>query len=473
MRLLRKSVFFGVHQFCGLGMHILQKLQFHGLENLPERGPFIIASNHCSHMDTAIHFQALGDRKGDLRVLAAEDYFFKNRLSRTLVEWMFNGLPMGRRRIQPKLLNQCSEETNAGKIILIFPEGTRQMYPEIASLRGAVAMLAAQCGVPVVPARIFGSHRAMPKGQFRIHRFPVEAHFGKPIIPTPLPESEGSERKAYYAELNARIGSAIKALKRPSKGRALITGASSGIGAAMAEEFAGAGYDLILTGRNSMRLDRVKTQCEMRYGIVAITECIDFSDSNQIDTWLKRLEAESTTIDILVNNAGLGNAGGLDRADPAELDTMIQVNIRALTLLTRAVLPKMKQQGTGKILNIGSVYGVAPVPRQAVYGASKAFVHSLSVALCEELKGTGISVTSALPGSTDTDFHNRLNVDMKRATSSISARTVARELFRATLAGKATHTVGAHNVLFVRLAKILPSSWVSAFLSQYNSHRGL
>ncbi|MGB0373021.1 MAG: SDR family NAD(P)-dependent oxidoreductase [Opitutales bacterium] len=473
MNILRKMVFFGVHQFCGTGMRTLQNLQLHGIENLPQSGPFIIASNHCSHMDTAVHFQALGDRKGDLRVLAAEDYFFKNALSRTLVEWMFNGLPMGRKRISPKFLNHCSEETEKGNIILIFPEGTRQTFPEIASIRGAMGMLAAQCGVPIVPARIFGSHRAMPKGRLRIHCFPVEAHFGQPIIPDPLPETEGTERKAYYARLNSKIESQLKALKRPSKGRALVTGASSGIGAALAEESAQAGYDLILVGRDLERLEQVKTLCESRYGITADTERIELSDAEQVDSWLKRLESDSKQIDILINNAGLGNAGTLDSADPTDLDTLIQVNIRALTLMTRAVLPKMKQQGNGKILNIGSVYGVAPVPRQATYGASKAFVHSFSIALREELKGTSITVTSALPGSTDTGFHKRLNISLKRKTGSMSAETVARGLWRATLAGKATYTVGTHNVIFVKLSKILPSTWVSAFLSRYNAHRGL
>ncbi|MEM7790351.1 MAG: SDR family NAD(P)-dependent oxidoreductase [Verrucomicrobiota bacterium] len=472
MSAFRKVVFDLTHAIFGWALFSFIKLKIHGKENLPTEGPFILVSNHCSHADAAIHFQAFKHLKGKLVTLAAEDYFFKKTSRRIMVEWIFNALPMGRERIQQTLLNRCSTETSEGKAILIFPEGTRQKYPEIAAFKGALGMLAVQCQVPIVPARIFGSHRALPKGKMRLKPYPVEAVYGLPLIPPP-PTGEEQDRKSLYLKTNESIEESLKTLRRPSRGTVLITGASSGIGAALANEFAEAGYDLFLLGKNTTRLEEVAERCRLCFAIQCTTQSIDFSDIEKFDPWLEDFSFTLPEIDILVNNAGLGNIGPVEEADPNALDILLKVNIRAVFRITHALLPGMKKRNCGRILNIGSVYGVVPVENQAVYAATKAFVHSFSLSLRAELKGSGISVTSALPGSTQTAFHSRLNASVKRKAGARSAEQVARDLFRAVQRGRATCTSGLHNALFLCVARILPTSWVIAFLARFNTYRGL
>ena len=473
MNPIRTFAFKSAHAVFGWILTARLRLRIYGQEHIPQTGPFILVSNHCSHADSVIHFKAMGERAVDLHSLAAEDYFFKNRGLRLVAEWIFNALPIGRERIQQSLLKRCSEVVENGQAFLIFPEGTRQLFPHIAPFKRVSGMLAVQCGVPIIPARIFGSHRVLPKGQRHLTRYPIDVVYGKAITPMALPEGEESARKGLYIDANDKIEHALRALRRPTLGTALITGASSGIGTALATEFAAAGYDLIILGRDTQRLNTVAEQCRQRYGVTCITHCVDFADIDSFDRWMDAFRPEMPPIDILVNNAGLGNFGPVADADPQALDTLLNVNMRAVLLITRALLPGMKARGQGRILNIGSVYSVAPVMNQAVYGATKAFVHSLSLSLRAELKGSGISVTSALPVSTATAFHSRFDATVKRNSVARSAERVAQDLYRATMRKKAVCTSGAHNALFKWAALHLPTTWVIAFLKRFNAYRGI
>lgn len=179
---------------------------------------------------------------------------------------------------------------------------------------------------------------------------------------------------------------------------ALITGATSGIGAASAQRFAAAGWKLILTGR---RCDRLEEMCQLLGTAVSATIALDVRDRQGI---LESFQ-EFATIDLLINNAGL--ALGLDAAWDVDLDdwdTMIDTNIKGLTYCTRAILPRMVERNCGHIINIGSTAGSWPYPGGNVYGGTKAFVQQFSRNLRADLLGTRVRITNIDPGMAESEF---------------------------------------------------------------------
>jgi 3-hydroxy acid dehydrogenase/malonic semialdehyde reductase len=183
---------------------------------------------------------------------------------------------------------------------------------------------------------------------------------------------------------------------------ALITGATSGFGEATARRFARDGHRVIVTGRRRDRLDRLTR--ELGTGI-CLPLVFDVTDREACLKAVDDLPPAFAKLDVLVNNAG--GALGLDAAQAANLDdwdTMVEVNIKGLLHMARAVLPGMIERGTGLIVNLGSVAGTYPYPGGNVYGATKAFVHQFSLNLRADVVGTGVRVTSLEPGLAETEF---------------------------------------------------------------------
>jgi short-subunit dehydrogenase len=187
------------------------------------------------------------------------------------------------------------------------------------------------------------------------------------------------------------------------KGAAVITGASSGIGAVYADRLAHRGYDLILVARNRERLNALAKRLTTETGRSIEVLQADLNDKKD----LSRVEAmlrEDKTVTVLVNNAGIGAMAPLVNTDVNKLDEMISLNIRALTLLTYAAVPGFVERGHGTIINIASIVGVAPEILNGVYGASKAYVIAFSHSLEHELASKGIRIQAVLPGATATEF---------------------------------------------------------------------
>ena len=198
---------------------------------------------------------------------------------------------------------------------------------------------------------------------------------------------------------------------------ALITGATSGIGAACARKFAGAGYRVILTGRRAGQLAVMAGELEKEFGVEVLTLCFDVRDRDAVKRALDSLPAAWREIDVLVNNAGL--ALGLEpeyAGDFEDWETMIDTNVKGLLYMTRLVVPGMVERLRGHVINIGSVAGDAAYAGGAVYCATKAAVKALSDGLRIDLAHTPVRVTNLKPGLVETNFSNvRFHGDMERA----------------------------------------------------------
>lgn len=213
---------------------------------------------------------------------------------------------------------------------------------------------------------------------------------------------------------------------------ALITGASSGIGAIYADRLARRGYDLVLTGRDGARLSALAAQLEASTGRKVDTITADLAVTADLRRVEQRL-ASDASIGMLVNNAGLGAVKSLVDSTPEELDALVNVNVTALTRLTRAVAPGLVARGAGAIINISSIVALKPELLNGVYGGSKAYVLALTQSLHHELADKGVQVQAVLPGATATQFWDRAGL----AVSNLPADWVmtAEDLVDAALAG--------------------------------------
>jgi uncharacterized protein len=208
---------------------------------------------------------------------------------------------------------------------------------------------------------------------------------------------------------------------------ALVTGASSGIGIALARELAGHGYDLILTARSQAPMETLAE--ELRgLGATATVIAADLARPDGVATLVSALAAQGGEIDVLVNNAGLGAFGRFADIDSTRNAEMLQVNIVALTELTRALLPAMLARRRGKIVLVASTASFLPCPYFAVYAATKAYVRSFGEALAQEIKGSGVTVNVLCPGATATNFFDVAGnaPNSLQKTRMMSAEAVAR-----------------------------------------------
>lgn len=188
---------------------------------------------------------------------------------------------------------------------------------------------------------------------------------------------------------------------------ALITGASYGLGLEFAKLLAQAGFDLALVARSADKLEANAQQLRSQYRVGVTPVASDLGDAASIDALLQRIPA----CDILVNNAGFANYGKFAELSEEKLVDEIELDVVALTRLTRQYLPQMISRQSGKILNVASTAAFVPGPTAAVYYASKAFVLSLSEALAHELRGSGVTVTCLCPGPTRTGFQERAKAE--------------------------------------------------------------
>jgi hypothetical protein len=197
--------------------------------------------------------------------------------------------------------------------------------------------------------------------------------------------------------------------------RALVTGASAGIGEAFARALAAEGYDLVLVARRRDRLEALAKELGERERISAGVEALDLAEEPELARLAEAVAAEPP--DLLVNNAGFGTQGRFAELDPERELEEIRLNVLALVRLTRAALPGMLERGRGAIVNVSSLAGETPGPFSATYSATKAYVTRFSEALAEELRGTGVVVQALLPGFTRTEFQEVAGVDSGRIPS--------------------------------------------------------
>jgi short-subunit dehydrogenase len=244
---------------------------------------------------------------------------------------------------------------------------------------------------------------------------------------------------------------------------ALITGASGGIGYELAKLFARDRVGLVLVARSGDRLATVAQ--ELRSLGAAGVEVIvaDLADTHAVPALLRELSARRLDVDVLVNNAGYGLSGSFATTDQATELGMIQLNVGALTALTKGVLPGMLARGHGRILNVASTAGFQPGPFAAVYAATKAYVVSFSEALAEELAGTGVTVTTLAPGPTATGFALRAKMQRSRLFrpgTTMTARAVAAAGYSALKRGRRLAVPGLMNKVQLQALRISPRPWV-------------
>lgn len=191
---------------------------------------------------------------------------------------------------------------------------------------------------------------------------------------------------------------------------AVITGATSGIGAAYAKRLAADGYNLLITGRREQIIRPYAEDLESSYGVKVQLVLADFTDPPQLQSVIDRLQ-ELDPIDFLVNNAGFGVRGGFFNDSFENQQSMLQVHIQALTRLTHCVAPKMIRRKRGTIINVSSIAGFFPAPESEIYCATKSYINTFSESISIVLQNHNIKVQAVCPGLTHTDFHKDWDMD--------------------------------------------------------------
>ena len=192
---------------------------------------------------------------------------------------------------------------------------------------------------------------------------------------------------------------------------AVVTGASAGIGRAFAEQLAAQGYDLVVVARDTARLEALAKELDAAHGATVEVLTADLAAGDGIARVEARVIAEDRPVDVLVNNAGFGTVGTFHELPISKEISEIGLNVVAVARLTHAALPGMVARGRGGVINVASIAAYQPTPLNATYGATKAFVSSLSQAVHEELKGTGVNCMVLCPGFTRTEFQERAGID--------------------------------------------------------------
>ena len=244
----------------------------------------------------------------------------------------------------------------------------------------------------------------------------------------------------------------------------LITGASGGIGYELAKLFARDRHNLVLVARSAEKLTQVATELS-QFGVTVKTIPLDLATPPAPKFLFDQLQRENIPVDILINNAGFGAFGELAAMPEEEILGQIQLNVTALTHLTRLFLAPMLTRHRGRIMNVASTAAFQPGPLMAVYYATKAYVLSFSEALANELRGSGVTMTCFCPGATNTGFAKRAGNEKSRLFKKIggmNAETVARDGYRGLMKGKTVVISGTQNWLVAESVRFAPRKIVTA-----------
>ncbi|MPM40589.1 Sulfoacetaldehyde reductase 2 [bioreactor metagenome] len=239
----------------------------------------------------------------------------------------------------------------------------------------------------------------------------------------------------------------------------LITGATTGIGYELAKLYASDGNNLILVARDEQRLREVKEELSL-YSIKVYTIVLDLSEDNSCEKVLDFVDKKNISVDILINNAGLGSFGYISEIEMEKELKLIDVNIRALTELTKTFLPIMIEHGEGAIMNVASTAAFCAGPKMAVYYASKAYVLNFTEALHEEVKNSEIKISCLCPGPVKTSFQEKSGIKKSEGAKNtlMSAKDVAEIAYKDFRKGKVIIIPGFKNKLIVTLNKFIPRS---------------
>jgi short-subunit dehydrogenase len=241
---------------------------------------------------------------------------------------------------------------------------------------------------------------------------------------------------------------------------ALVTGASSGIGRAIAVQLAADGTDLVVVARRRDRLEELAAELHKRNGVDVDVLVADVTDRDQLAAVEERLRNGTPPVDLLVNNAGLGGHGPFAELPIDYQEGQIRLNVVAPVRLAHAALGGMLERGHGGILNVSSIAGVQPMPNVATYAATKAYLSSFSNSLHEEVRRHGVSVTNLLPGFTRTEFHEAADISRSVVPSLawMSADAVARGGLRAVARGRAQCVPGLGYRILSGISALTPWS---------------
>jgi len=241
------------------------------------------------------------------------------------------------------------------------------------------------------------------------------------------------------------------------KGLVVVTGASGGIGYELCKLFARDGYPLLLVARSGDKLKAFAEELTAAHGVAVATCALDLAAPDAPSQLFESAQNQRLPVQVLVNNAGFGDYGPFAEADLAACLQMLQLNVVALTHLTRLFLPGMLERNVGGVLNVASLAAFQPGPLMAVYYASKAYVLHLSEALAEELRHSNVRVTALCPGPTATGFEGRAGLNVSQMfTGVMDARAVAEAGYTGLFRGRRIVVPGMWNRLFAQGYRFVP-----------------
>ncbi|MGI9383918.1 MAG: SDR family NAD(P)-dependent oxidoreductase [Methyloligellaceae bacterium] len=251
--------------------------------------------------------------------------------------------------------------------------------------------------------------------------------------------------------------------RQDHNGVTVITGGSEGLGLSLAHQFAGAGHALLLVARTESALEASAQALRTMHPVTVQTVVADLSTEAGRDAVEAAVHVNGLHVEFLVNNAGVGNAGPFAEADASEIEHMLQLNVLALTDLTRRFLPDMIARDHGGVLNVASLGGLVPGPFQSAYYASKAYVVSVTEALAAELSRTGLRISVLAPGVVKTQFHVRMGVKHDyylKVLPSMDPDRVARITFNGFMRGRTVIVPGLFSRANALAIKLLPHAIV-------------